>query len=97
MKALFSTLIILFQLGVFQTVKANEIYRPSDEEIVNYLEKEQDDSWYGSYFTDVDGNDHKLVYLHMKNQFIENEEGEKLFSYKGDLYLSKYTIRGNNE
>ena len=88
MKALFSTLIILFLLGVFQTLKAEEIYRPSDEEIVNYLEKEQDNSWYGSYYTDADGNDHKLGYLHLKNQFIENEEGGKLFSYKGDLYLS---------
>ena len=88
MKRLISTLIILFLLGVFQTLKAEEIYRPSDEEIVNYLEKEQDNSWYGSYYTDADGNDHKLGYLHLKNQFIENEEGGKLFSYKGDLYLS---------
>ena len=89
MKILKSILFIFFVSIAIQSPQAAEIYRATDEEVIDFLEKGLEDNWFGSYYGDGESNNHKNGYMSEEFKFILKKIGNKMF-YDNKLYLSLY-------
>ena len=76
---------------------AQEVYRASDESVLRYMERDLKISplWYGAYYTDADGTDHKLGYMSEFYSKTKPENESSLFSVNTKLFLI-FSELGNN-
>ena len=79
MKILKSILFIFFVSIAIQSPQAAEIYRATDNEVIDFLEKGLEDNWFGSYYDDGESNNHKNGYMSEEFKFILNSKQEELF------------------
>ncbi len=63
MKTLIAILFIFFVSIAIQSPQAAEIYRATDDEVIDFLEKGLEDNWFGSYYDDGESNNHKNGYM----------------------------------
>ena len=73
--------ILAYLLLSSTTLFAQEIYRASDESVLRYMERDLNTGshWYGGYYTDADGTDHKLGYASISYSEIKSENNKNLF------------------
>jgi len=89
--------ILVYLLLSSTALFAQEVYRASDESVLSYMERDLKIGplWYGAYYTDADGTDHKLGYMSESYSKIEPENERSLFSVKRKLFLI-FSQLGNN-
>ena len=71
-------------------VAAEEVYRASDKSVLLYMERdlEAGSHWYGAYFTDIDGVDHKLGYMSVMYNKVQTKENKSLFGIDAKMSLN---------
>jgi hypothetical protein len=86
----FNTLIIFWSLcWSVNTLTAQEVFKASDESVLKYinLDLETGTSWYGAYYTDVDGADHKLGFMQSSVKLIKTEDKNTYVFVNSNLTL----------
>jgi transglutaminase-like putative cysteine protease len=76
---------------------AQATFRASDEDTFIFMERDLDteEHWYGAYYTDVDGVDHKLGYMSLKYNEVLTVDGKRLFELDATSSLN-FVSFGNN-
>ena len=88
---------ILFLTVCPLSVLGQTIYRANDEITARLMERdlEAGSHWYGAYYTDTEGNDHKLGYMSFEYHEILTDENKRLFEVGSNLILN-LMFTGNN-
>ena len=94
---MFRVYVLLFLMVHPLKLTADTIYRVSDEAISKFIERDLNagSHWYGAYYTDIEGVDHKLGHMSYEYNEILTDENNRLFEFDSNVILN-FAEAGNN-